>query len=297
MLLNAQAKGYAVPHFNTSDLEITRAILVGCSKMKSPVMIATSKGAIEYAGIKPLYQIVKTLANSYKIPVALHLDHSPDYELVKKCVKNGWTSIMIDASRYSYLKNVRETKKVVQYCHKKQIPVEAELGRLHGKEGWVKTKNSIFTDPEKAADFVEKTGCDSLAVSIGTSHGAYKFDGRPKLDFKRLKQIREKVSVPLVLHGASSIPKEIVSKAEKYGARFFGARGVPSRQIGKAVKLGICKANSDTDLRIAFEAYMHEFLHHNPRVFDYRKIFSYGMEGVTKVVVDRIKVLGSDRRA
>ena len=293
MLIKAQRERYAVPHFNTSDLEITKAILEGCNKLKSPVILGTSKSAIEYAGIKTLYQIVKTLSSNYKIPVALHLDHSPNFELVKACVKNGWTSIMIDTSRFSYLKNIRETKKVVDYCHKRQIPVEAELGRLQGKEGWVKSKEHIFTEPLKAKEFVEKTGCDSLAISIGTSHGAFKFSGKPKLDFKRLKEIKENVKVPLVLHGASSVPKEIVKKAEEYGSRFFGAKGVPPNQIKKAIELGICKVNTDTDLRIAFEAYLHEYLHKNHSVFDYRKIFSVGMEGVQKVVEERIKVLGS----
>lgn len=296
ILKKAQLGRYAVPHFNTSDLEITKAIIQGAEELNSPVIVATSKSAIEYAGLNELSGLVISLAKKSKVPVALHLDHSPTFELTKKCADNGWTSIMIDASRFRFKKNIDVTKKVVQYCHRKGIPVEAELGRLMGMEGWVKSKESVFTDPIKARDFVINTGCDSLAVSIGTSHGAYKFKGKPRLDFKRLKEIRELVSIPLVLHGASSVSNKLLNKARKYGAVMPSAQGVPERHIRKAIKLGICKINIDTDLRIAFDANIREFLYENPKVFDYRPILSHAMEGVTEVVKEKIKLFGSRNR-
>ncbi|MBW2987427.1 class II fructose-bisphosphate aldolase [Candidatus Woesearchaeota archaeon] len=292
LLRKAQRNSYAVGHFNTANLEITKAIIEAAEELNSPVIIATSKGAISYAGISHLSNIVRTYAKQAKVPVALHLDHSPDLELITKCIKHGWTSVMIDASQYSYVKNLRLTKLAATLAHRKKIPVEAELGQLKGKEGWVKGKE-IFTDPEKARFFVKQTKCDSLAVSIGTSHGAYKFKGTPKLDIKRLKEIRDLVTIPLVLHGASSVPPALVKEANRYGAKIKGAKGVPNDQIRKAIRNGICKVNTDTDLRIAFDLGMRKHLKQNPENIDYRKILGSGMAEVKKVVKQKIKILGS----
>lgn len=293
LLRNAQENAYAIGHFNTGNLEITRAIIEAATELNSPVIIATSKGAINYAGIEQISNIVRTEAKKTKTPVALHLDHSPDLKLIKKCIAHGWTSVMIDASHYALKKNLSLTKQAAKFAHKKRIPVEAELGQLKGREGWVKGKG-IFTDPEQARSFVRQTKCDSLAVSIGTSHGAYKFKGTPKLDIKRLKEINELTTVPLVLHGASSVPSALVKEANRYGAKIKGARGVPNDQIKKAIKNGICKVNTDTDLRIAFDLGMRKHLKKHPEDIDYRNILGSGMAEVKKVVKQKIKLLGSE---
>lgn len=298
MLKEAQKGGYAVGHFNTSNLEFTQAIIDAAENLCAPVIVATSKSSISYAGYGPLSGIVKTLAKQAKIPVALHLDHGPDLLHVKECVKHGWTSVMRDASHLPYAQNVRETRKVVKYCKGKRISVEAELGRLEGEEGWVSSKESVFTDPAQAADFVEKTGVDSLAVSVGTSHGAYKFDGKPKLDLDRLEEISQRVSVPLVLHGASSVPQSLVKRANKLGAQIpTDARGVPTRQIQAAIRRGICKVNTDTDLRISFLESVYEYTNKHPADFDPRDILGFVREELQSLVEKRIKSLGSDSRA
>ncbi|MBW3018542.1 class II fructose-bisphosphate aldolase [Candidatus Woesearchaeota archaeon] len=293
ILKDAQRSGYAVGHFNTSNLEITKAIIEAASEMNSPVILATSKGAINYAGMQQISNIVRTFANNAKIPVALHLDHSPDLKLVKQCIANNWTSVMIDASHYSFAKNIELTKKVVLFARKSGVPVEAELGQLKGKEGWVKGKK-IFTDPEQAKVFVEKTDCDSLAVSIGTSHGAYKFKGTPKLDINRLKEINNFVKIPLVLHGASSVPQMLVRKANKYGAKLKGVQGVPDSQTRQAIKNGICKVNTDTDIRIAFDLGIRKYLKQHPEDIDYREILGSAMKEVKTLVKNKIELFGSE---
>ncbi|MBD3259769.1 ketose-bisphosphate aldolase [Candidatus Woesearchaeota archaeon] len=293
ILKDAQRNDYAVGHFNTSNLEITKAIVEAASEMNSPVIVAASKGAIKYAGIKQIAEIVKTAAKKTKIPVALHLDHSPDIDLIADCIKYGWTSVMIDASHFSFVKNTRLTKLAVQLAHRRKIPVEAELGRLEGKEGWVKGKE-IFTDPEKAKVFARLTGCDSLAVSIGTSHGAYKFKGTPRLDIKRLKEINEQVRIPLVLHGASSVPQKLVVEANKYNAKLKGMIGVPNSQIRQAIRNGICKVNTDTDIRIAFDLGIRKSLKQHPENIDYRKYLASGMAEVKKLVKSKIRLFKSE---
>jgi fructose-bisphosphate aldolase class II len=296
ILKKAQNGKYAIGHFNTNNLEFTKAIVETANKLKAPVIVATSHGAIKYAGIEQIASIVRNSAKETKAPVALHLDHSPNLALIKDCVRCGWTSVMIDASHHKFDVNVKRTKQAVQFCHKYKIPVEAELGQLGGEEGWVKGKN-IFTNPMQAKIFVEKTRCDSLAVAIGTSHGAYKFKGTPKLDLQRLKAIREVVDVPLVLHGASSVPADLIRKANKYGARIKGAAGVPDSQIRKALKLGVSKVNTDTDLRIAFDYGVRRFLKTNPSEFDPRKILDSGVIEVKKVVEKKIRLLKSIGKA
>ncbi|RKY89637.1 class II fructose-1,6-bisphosphate aldolase [candidate division KSB1 bacterium] len=295
----AQRGKYAVGAFNTSNLEITQAILEAAEEKKSPVIIATSQSAIKYAGIDTLYQIFKTLAEKVSIPVSLHLDHGTDFDIIISYIRNGWTSIMYDGSHEPFEKNVENTRKIVEIAHSVGISVEAELGRLVGVEDEISVseKEGAFTDPDEAVQFVEKTGCDTLAIAIGTSHGAYKFKGEPKLDFDRLKEIKTKVNIPLVLHGASSVIPEVLSRARNYGAELKDAKGVPAEDIRTAVSLGITKVNIDTDLRLAFTASIREFLTEKPEVFDPRKILSAGKKGMKDVISKKIELLGSEGKA
>ncbi len=295
----AQQGKYAVGAFNTSNLEITQAILEAAAENSSPVIIATSQSAIEYAGIETLSNLVRTLAGHLSIPVSLHLDHGTDYDIIIGCLRHGWTSVMIDGSHAPLEENIAMTREIVKVAHAAGISVEAELGRLVGVEDQisVKAEDALLTDPDEAVRFVSETGCDTLAVAIGTSHGAYKFKGEAKLDFDRLKAIIRKVEVPLVLHGASSVKREIVEKGTQYGARLPGAAGVPEEHIRKAISLGITKVNIDTDLRLAFTAVTREFLAQQPEVFDPRKVLGAGRQGMKEVVKEKIALLGSVGKA
>jgi fructose-bisphosphate aldolase class II len=286
---------YAVGAFNTSNIEITQAILEAAEEEKSPVIVATSQSAIAYAGIDVLSGVVRTMAMRASVPVSLHLDHGTDFDVMMGCIRNGWTSIMFDGSHQPFDKNVAATKEIVRIAHAAGLSVEAELGRLVGVEDHISVSESeaVFTDPDEAVTFVRETGCDTLAVAIGTSHGAYKFKGEAKLDFDRLRGIASKVQVPLVLHGASSVIPDIVEKAKRYGAQLSGAKGVPSEDIQKAVSLGITKVNIDTDLRLAFTAATREFLAEKPEVFDPRKILKAGKEAMKEVVKAKMELLGS----
>jgi fructose-bisphosphate aldolase class II len=290
---------YAVGAFNTSNLEITQAIIEAAEEEHSPVIVATSQGAISYAGIEVLASIVRTIASKASVPVSLHLDHGTDFEFVMGCIRHGWTSVMFDGSHEPFETNVADTREIVRIAHSVGLSVEAELGRLAGIEDQISVSRAeaVLTDPREAAQFVEDTGCDTLAVAIGTSHGAYKFTAEPKLDFDRLQEIARKVGVPLVLHGASSVMPEVVDRAVRYGAKLPGAKGVPVEDITKAVSLGITKVNIDTDLRLAFTAATREFLATKPEVFDPRKILGVGKEAMKEVVKAKMKVLGSCRQA
>lgn len=297
MLRQAQREQFAVGHFNTSNLEFTQAIIAAAERTGSPVMIATSKSAISYAGYAPLHAMVSALAKQASVPVALHLDHGPDHDHVRNCVKHGWTSVMRDASHLPYAENVREVRRAVALCGKHGIPVEGELGQLKGEEGWVKSREHVFTDPEQARDFVQRTGCASLAVSIGTSHGAYKFTGEPKLDLKRLSQIDDVIDIPLVLHGASGVPQDLLKQANALGAKIPHAQGVPDSQLRAAIRRGVCKVNTDTDLRIAFDASIRQVLSDRSDSFDPRDILGAVRDDLQRLVEKRMKVLGSAGRA
>lgn len=297
MLLKAQEEGYAVGHFNSSNLETTRAIVEAAVELNSPVIVATSKSAISYYGIKEHYLVTKELVGKTRIPIALHLDHGPDFNLAKKCLQTGYTSVMIDTSGESFEKNIAITKKVVDYAEKFNVSVEAEIGRLKGIEDQISSKEHSLTDPEEAREFVKKTGCNSLAIAIGTSHGAFKFKGRTKLDFPRLKKIREVVSIPLVLHGASSIYKEETKKLSEYGGSLKEAHGVSDYDLKKAIKYGICKINTDTDLRIAFDWELRKFLKENKSEIDVRKILGNAYNQVKLTVKKKIKIFGSENKA
>ncbi len=297
-LLEKARKGkYAVGHFNINNMEMVQGIVQAAENLKSPIILATSEGAIKYAGINFLYDLARTASELSKVPVALHLDHGKDIKIIKQAIKLGFSSVMIDASHEKFEKNIKLTQKVVKLAHKKGISVEAELGTIGGTEDLISAKNIIYTDPEKAKEFVERTGCDFLAIAIGTSHGAYKFKGKADLKINLLKEIKEKISIPLVLHGASEVPKDIVKLAERYGAKLKGVKGVPDEQVKKAVKNGICKTNSDTDLRIAFDAAVRQTLRKNPKDFDPRHILGPARELITRVVEDRIRILGSVNKA
>lgn len=299
ILPRARRNGYAVGAFNTSNLEITQAIIKAAQAMRSPVIVAASETAIEYAGIEALSLIVISLAADSAIPVVLHLDHGRTFELCRQCIRHGFTSVMIDASHLGFKENVRLTRRVVAHAHKYKVTVEAEIGRLAGIEDDIKVSSgeALYTDPDQAQRFARQTGCDAMAIAIGTSHGAYKFKGKPKLRIDILQQIARRVSIPLVLHGASGVKANWINRVNRYGGALEQARGVPDRLIIQAVKNGISKINTDTDLRIAFTAGLRGFLIKNPGVFDPRKIIGHGRQMIEQVVSERIKIFGSFNQA
>jgi fructose-bisphosphate aldolase, class II len=298
ILTKASKGNYAVAAFNTNNLEITQAIIEAATELKSPVIIQTSEGAIKYAGLEYIFTIMR-VASLAPVPVAIHLDHGKDLEIIKDCIKIGYTSVMIDGSDLSYEENIKTTKKVVNLARKKGVSVEAELGAIAGIEDFVsvEAKDAHLTSPEQAVDFVKKTGCDSLAIAIGTSHGLQKFTKEAKLDLKRLKEINSKVKIPLVLHGASEVDKRMLDIAKKYGADLKKAKGVNDTLMKKVVKLGVNKVNTDTDLRLAFDAGVREVIKTKPEVFDPRKILGLAKEYMKQVAKERIVVLGSKNKA
>jgi len=298
LLVPARRKAYAVGAFNVNNLEAVLAVYEAAVEEKSPAIIAVTPSAIKYAGLPYISRIAKTAAESAPVPMSLHLDHGEDFDTVFKCVSAGFSSVMIDGSHLKFEENITLTKQVVGLAHPKGVSVEAELGRLAGvEEKTVEEKEAILTDPDNAKEFVERTAVDSLAVAVGTSHGAYKFKAEAKLDFDRLKVISKKVSVPLVLHGASSVPKWIIEKASKYGAQLEGAKGIPEEHIQKAIGFGIAKINIDTDLRLAFTATVREVLTNSPKEFDPRKILGPAKEAMKQVVRGKMQLFGSSGKA
>ena len=298
LLVPATGGKYAVGAFNVNNLEVVLAVAEAAAEERSPAIVAVTPSAIKYGGLAYLSKIVRTAAESSTVPLSLHLDHGEDFETASKCVGAGFTSVMIDGSHLSFEENIVVTKKVVDVAHPKGVSVEAELGRLAGvEEKTVEEKEAILTDPNVAKEFVDRTGVDALAVAVGTSHGAYKFKAEPKLDFERLKLIRTKVTVPLVLHGASSVPSWIIEKATKYGAQLGGAKGIPEDNIKKAISLGIAKINIDTDLRLAFTAAVREVLANSPKEFDPRKILGPAKEAMKEVVKNKMQLFGSSGKA
>jgi fructose-bisphosphate aldolase class II len=299
ILVPAREKGYAVGAFNTSNMEISQAVFEAAAELKSPVIVATSESAIKYAGFDNLLNMVRHMADYLDVTAALHLDHGKDLDIAVKCIRHGWTSVMIDASKQEYERNVAATQAVVEIAHIAGVPVEAELGRLAGVEDLVSVdaRDAALTDPTQAAEFVERTKCDFLAVAIGTSHGAYKFKGEPRLEIARLAEIATKVKIPLVLHGASSVPEDVLERAARYGAELPGARGVPDDAVKEAVGKGISKINIDTDLRLAFTGGVRQVLAESPEIFDPRKIIGAGREAMKDVVKRKIRLFGSDGKA
>jgi len=294
LMIPARRSGYGVGAFNVNNLEAVLSVVEAAVEEKSPAIVAVTPSAIKYAGLPYISKIVRTAAELASVPLSLHLDHGEDFETASKCVGAGFTSVMIDGSHLKFEDNISLTKRVVEVAHPKGVSVEAELGRLAGvEESTVEEKDAILTDPAVAKDFVERTGVDTLAVAIGTSHGAYKFKAEPKLDFERLKLISKNVSLPLVLHGASSVPAWIIEKAAKYGAELGGAKGIPEENIQKAISLGIAKINIDTDLRLAWTAAVREVLANSPKEFDPRKILGPAKEAMKQVVKGKMKLFGS----
>jgi fructose-bisphosphate aldolase class II len=298
LMVPARRNGYGIGAFNVNNLEAVLAVAEAATEEKSPAIVAVTPGAIKYGGLPYLSRIVRTAAELASVPVALHLDHGEDFETASKCVGAGFTSVMIDGSSLKFEDNTALTKRVVEMAHPKGVSVEAELGRLAGvEESTVEEKDAILTDPAVAKEFVDRTGVDTLAVAIGTSHGAYKFKAEPKLDFERLKLITKQVSIPLVLHGASSVPSWIIEKASKYGAELGGAKGIPEEHIQKAISMGIAKINIDTDLRLAFTAAVREVLTNSPKEFDPRKILGPAKEAMKQVVKGKMRLFGSSGKA
>ena len=296
ILKKAQKGKYAVGHFNINNMEICQAVVNAANKTKSPIILSTSEGALKYAGMDYLFNIAQTAASSSKIPIAFHLDHGKDFNTIKSCIKKGYSSVMFDGSKLSFEDNIRKTKRIVNLAHKKGVSVEAELGTIGGTEDFVTSKKITYVDPKEVKEFVERTGCDILAIGIGTSHGAFKFKGKATLRFDLLKQIRSTVKTPLVLHGASGIPRNIVTMATKYGADLSGVMGIPDSQIKKAISLGITKINTDTDLRIAFDAGIRKVLIKQPKDFDPRHIVGSARDLMQKVAEHRMEVFGSTKK-
>ena len=301
MFNKAYAGGYAVGAFNVNNMEIVQGIIEAAKEENAPVILQVSAGARKYASPVYLRKLVEAAVEDSGLPIVLHLDHGSDFEICKSCIDSGFTSVMIDGSKYPFEENIKITKQVVDYAHERGVVVEAELGKLAGIEDAVKVseKDAIFTDPDEAAEFVERTGIDSLAVAIGTSHGAYKFKGEPKLDFERLEKISKLIpGFPIVLHGASSVPQEFVEKCNKFGGNIPGAQGVPEEMLRKAASMAVCKINIDTELRLAMTASIREYLVNHPEEFDPRKYLGPARDAIKAMVKHKMRnVLGCSNKA
>ena len=292
MFEKALKSDYAVGAFNVNNMEIIQGIVEAAQEENAPLILQVSAGARKYAKPAYLLKLVEAAILDTGLDIALHLDHGEDFEICKKCVDDGFTSVMIDGSKYPLEENIRLTKEVVEYAHAHGAVVEAELGKLAGIEDNIKVdaKNATFTVPEEAAEFVAKTGVDSLAIAIGTSHGAFKFKGDPYLDFERLQEIHKLIpNTPLVLHGASTVLPEFVAKCNEYGGNIPGAQGVPEEMIRESTKYGICKVNIDTDLRLAMTAEIRKHMVENPADFDPRKYLAPARDAIRGMVQHKIK--------
>ena len=301
MFEKSMKEKFAIGAFNINNMEFVQAIMDAAAKENSPVILQTSASAIKYARVPYLKKMIEAGLEEHDIPVALHLDHGPDFETCKMCVDNGYTSVMFDGSKYDFETNIKLTKEVVDYAHAHGVVVEAELGKLAGIEDDVNVsaEDAMYTDPDEAKEFVERTGCDSLAIAIGTSHGAYKFKGEAKLRFDILAKIKEKIpNTPIVLHGASTVIPELVEICNKYGADLPGSKGVPDEILHEASVSGVSKINVDTDLRLAMTAGIRETFVENPSVFDPRKYMGKGRDLIEETVAHKIReVFGSSNKA
>lgn len=298
MFAKAYAGEYAIGAFNVNNMEIIQGIIQAAEEEQAPLILQVSAGARRYAGQIYIVKLVEAALSECDLPICLHLDHGQDFEICKQVIDGGFTSVMIDGSHLPFEENIKLTSQVVEYAHAKGIWVEAELGQLAGVEDDVSAEKSIYTDPDEAVEFVERTKCDSLAIAIGTSHGAYKFQGEAKLDLERLDKISKLLpKYPLVLHGASSVPQEFVELANKYGGQIKGARGVPEEMLRQAARSGVCKINIDTDIRLAMTASIRKELSEQPENFDPRKYLTPAREAVKKMVQHKIKnVLGCSNK-
>jgi fructose-bisphosphate aldolase, class II len=294
--------GYAIGAFNINNMEIVQGVVDGAKVHNSSVILQVSSGAMKYMRPKYLLKLVEAASEETGLDIALHLDHGADFETCKKAIECGFTSVMIDGSHHPLEENIKVTKEVVEYAHARGVVVEAELGKLAGVEDEVKVASheATYTDPDEAIEFVKRTGVDSLAIAIGTSHGAYKFKGEAKLDFDRLETITNKLeeaginNFPIVLHGASAVEPEFVQMCNNFGGEMGGAKGVPAEMLRKASSMSVCKINMDTDLRLAMTGSVRKVLTEDPKQFDPRKYLGLGRENIEKLVEKKITdVLGS----
>ena len=302
MFEKSMREGFAIGAFNVNNMEIVQAIMDAAAEEHAPVIMQASSSAIKYARINYLMKMVKAAEEEHpEIPFAIHLDHGPDFETCKLCVDSGYTSVMFDGSKYDFETNVKLTKQVVDYAHDHGVVVEAELGKLAGIEDDVNVaaNDAMYTDPEQALEFVQRTGCDSLAIAIGTSHGAYKFKGEARLRFDILEKVKSLMpDVPIVLHGASTVIPEYVEMCNKYGANMPGAKGVPDEMLHEASQRGVSKINVDTDLRLAMTAGIRKTFIESPEVFDPRKYMGLGRQFIQETVEHKMRdVFGSSNKA
>jgi fructose-bisphosphate aldolase class II len=303
MFKKAYEGGYAIGAFNVNNMEIVQGITEACNEQKSPVILQVSKGARAYANHTYLVKLVEAaIIENPDLPIALHLDHGPDFETCKSCIDGGFTSVMIDGSSLSFEENIAVSKKVVEYAHDHGVVVEAELGTLAGIEDDVNVSaaDSSYTRPEDVQEFVERTGCDSLAIAIGTSHGAYKFKPgtKPQLRFDILEEVSKRLpGFPIVLHGSSSVPQEFVQIVNQYGGNMPGAVGVPEDQLRKAASMSVCKINIDSDIRLAITATIRKYMAEHPDHFDPRQYLKPARQAVKDMVARKlVNVLGSNNK-
>ena len=302
MFQKACEGGYAIGAFNVNNMEIIQGITEACQEEHAPVILQVSKGARKYANHNYLLKLVEAAVICCPdIPIALHLDHGPDFETCKSCIDGGFTSVMIDGSSLPFAENIELTRRVVDYAHERGVVVEAELGILAGIEDDVKSDICSYTRPEEVFEFAEKTGCDSLAIAIGTSHGAYKFKPgtKPQLRFDVLHEVEKNLpGFPIVLHGASSVPQEWVNVVNEYGGQMPGAVGVPEDQLREAARSAVCKINIDTDIRLVMTGSVRKFLAENPAVFDPREYLKPARANIKEMVRHKIiDVLGCNGKA
>ena len=303
MFKKAYDGGYAIGAFNVNNMEIVQGITEAAKDLNAPLILQVSKGALNYANHTYLMKLVEAAIEETGLPIALHLDHGDTFELCKSCIDGGFTSVMIDASSKSFEDNIALTRQVVEYAHDHGVVVEAELGTLAGVEDEVNVsaEDSSYTRPEDVQEFVERTGCDSLAIAIGTSHGAYKFKPgtKPQLRFDILEDVSKRLpGFPIVLHGSSSVPQEFVEKINKFGGNMPGAIGVPEDQLRQAAQMAVCKINIDSDLRLAMTATVREFFYEHPDKFDPREYLKPARAAIKAMVAHKIvDVLGCDGKA
>jgi fructose-bisphosphate aldolase class II len=302
MFAKAYNGGYAIGAFNVNNMERVQGITEAAKELESPLILQVSKGARAYANHTYLMKLVEAAVIETGLPICLHLDHGDSFETCKSCIDGGFTSVMIDASSKPFEENIEITRKVVEYAHDRGVVVEAELGTLAGIEDEVKVsaEDSSYTKPEEVEEFVSRTGCDSLAIAIGTSHGAYKFKPgtKPQLRFDVLEEVSKRLpGFPIVLHGSSSVPQDLVAKINKYGGAMPGAIGVPEDQLRHAASLSVCKINIDSDLRLAMTATIREFFYEHPDKFDPREYLKPERAAIKAVVAHKIvNVLGCDHK-
>ncbi|KNY28441.1 class II fructose-1,6-bisphosphate aldolase [Pseudobacteroides cellulosolvens] len=301
MFKKAYEGGYAIGAFNVNNMEIIQGITEAAKEEKAPLILQVSAGARKYANHTYLVKLVEAAIQETGLPIALHLDHGDTFELCKSCIDGGFSSVMIDGSHHSFEENIKLTKQVVDYAHDKGVTVEGELGRLAGIEDAVNVsdKDAAFTDPDEVEEFVKRTGVDSLAIAIGTSHGAFKFKGEAKLRFDILEEVQKRLpGFPIVLHGASSVMPEYVEIINKFGGSMPGAKGVPEDMLRQAAKMAVCKINIDSDLRLAMTATIRKYFAENPSHFDPRQYLGPARTAIKEVVKHKlVNVLGCNGKA